>query len=144
MNNLQRLLRFVKPYWSPLIMSVILMAIAGTAHSAMAVLVASRSVANRRSVLPVRTVATRLHARASHLAMKRSLPVTAPRSIAMATIAGATLSSRVAMPLTGRPPIAMREVSRRASQARVRSRVLAASHSARAAADSVADHLLRQ
>ncbi len=39
MNNFKRLLRFVRPYWSPLIMSVILMAIAGAAHAAMAVLI---------------------------------------------------------------------------------------------------------
>ena len=39
MNDLRRLLRYVKPYWSPLTLSVILMAIAGTAHAMMAVLV---------------------------------------------------------------------------------------------------------
>ena len=39
MSDLRRLLRFVKPYWSPLILSVILMAIAGAAHAMMAVLI---------------------------------------------------------------------------------------------------------
>lgn len=39
MNDLRRLLGFVKPYWSPLILSVILMAIAGAAHAMMAVLI---------------------------------------------------------------------------------------------------------
>jgi subfamily B ATP-binding cassette protein MsbA len=39
MNNLARLLRFVRPYWSPLAMSVILMAIAGAAHAMMAILI---------------------------------------------------------------------------------------------------------
>jgi subfamily B ATP-binding cassette protein MsbA len=39
MSELSRLLRFVRPYWSPLILSVILMAIAGAAHAMMAVLI---------------------------------------------------------------------------------------------------------
>lgn len=39
MSDLQRLLRFVRPYWSPLILSVLLMAIAGAAHAMMAVLI---------------------------------------------------------------------------------------------------------
>src|SRR3954469_24037349 len=39
MNPLARLLRFVRPYWSPLILSVILMAIAGAAHAMMALLI---------------------------------------------------------------------------------------------------------
>jgi subfamily B ATP-binding cassette protein MsbA len=39
MKNLARLLRFVRPYWSPLSLSVILMAIAGGAHAMMAVLI---------------------------------------------------------------------------------------------------------
>lgn len=39
MSDLRRLLGFVKPYWSPLILSVILMAIAGAAHAMMAVLI---------------------------------------------------------------------------------------------------------
>ncbi len=39
MKRLGRLLRFVRPYWSPLAMSVILMAIAGAAHAMIALLV---------------------------------------------------------------------------------------------------------
>jgi subfamily B ATP-binding cassette protein MsbA len=39
MNSLARLLRFVRPYWSPLVLSVILMAIAGAAHATMAILI---------------------------------------------------------------------------------------------------------
>jgi subfamily B ATP-binding cassette protein MsbA len=39
MTYFSRLLRFVSPYWSPLILSVILMAIAGGAHGMMAVLI---------------------------------------------------------------------------------------------------------
>lgn len=39
MSGLRRLLRFVRPYWSPLILSVFLMAIAGAAHAMMAVLI---------------------------------------------------------------------------------------------------------
>ena len=39
MSDLRRLLGFVKPYWSPLMLSVILMAIAGAAHAMMAVLI---------------------------------------------------------------------------------------------------------
>ena len=39
MSELRRLLRFVKPYWSPLTLSVALMAIAGGAHAMMAVLI---------------------------------------------------------------------------------------------------------
>lgn len=38
-SELLRLLRFVRPYWSPLILSVILMAFAGAAHAMMAVLI---------------------------------------------------------------------------------------------------------
>ena len=39
MTDLKRLLGFVRPYWSPLILSVLLMAIAGGAHALMAVLI---------------------------------------------------------------------------------------------------------
>jgi ATP-binding cassette, subfamily B, bacterial MsbA len=39
MKDLARLLRFVQPYWSPLVLSVILMAFAGGAHAMMAVLI---------------------------------------------------------------------------------------------------------
>ena len=39
MSDLRRLLHFVKPYWSPLILSVMLMAIAGASHAMMAVLI---------------------------------------------------------------------------------------------------------
>lgn len=39
MKSLTRLLGFVRPYWSPLILSVFLMAIAGAAHAMMAVLI---------------------------------------------------------------------------------------------------------
>lgn len=39
MSDLRRLLTFVKPYWSPLTLSVVLMAIAGAAHGMMAVLI---------------------------------------------------------------------------------------------------------
>ncbi len=39
MNSLTRLLRFVRPYWSPLALSVVLMAIAGAAHAMMALLI---------------------------------------------------------------------------------------------------------
>ncbi len=39
MKSLARLLQFVRPYWSPLILSVILMAIAGAAHGTMALLI---------------------------------------------------------------------------------------------------------
>jgi subfamily B ATP-binding cassette protein MsbA len=39
MTEIRRLLRFVRPYWSPLILSVLLMAIAGAAHAMMAVLI---------------------------------------------------------------------------------------------------------
>jgi subfamily B ATP-binding cassette protein MsbA len=39
MKDLKRLLRFVQPYWSPLSLSVILMAIAGGAHAMMAILI---------------------------------------------------------------------------------------------------------
>jgi ATP-binding cassette, subfamily B, bacterial MsbA len=39
MMEFGRLLRFVRPYWPPLILSVILMAIAGAAHGLMAVLI---------------------------------------------------------------------------------------------------------
>lgn len=39
MNDLRRLLSFVRPYWSPLILSVILMAIAGGAHAMLALLI---------------------------------------------------------------------------------------------------------
>jgi subfamily B ATP-binding cassette protein MsbA len=39
MKDLGRLLRFVRPYWSPLILSVVLMAFAGAAHAMMAVLI---------------------------------------------------------------------------------------------------------
>jgi subfamily B ATP-binding cassette protein MsbA len=39
MTEMGRLLRYVRPYWSPLILSVILMAIAGAAHAMMAVLI---------------------------------------------------------------------------------------------------------
>jgi ATP-binding cassette, subfamily B, bacterial MsbA len=39
MNDLRRLLGFVKPYWSPLTLSVVLMALAGAAHAMMAVLI---------------------------------------------------------------------------------------------------------
>ena len=39
MSELRRLLRFVKPYWSPLTLSVLLMAIAGAAHGMMAALI---------------------------------------------------------------------------------------------------------
>ena len=39
MTDLRRLLGFVKPYWSPLTLSVVLMAIAGAAHAMMAVLI---------------------------------------------------------------------------------------------------------
>jgi ATP-binding cassette, subfamily B, bacterial MsbA len=39
MSDLRRLLAFVRPYWSPLTLSVILMAFAGAAHAMMAVLV---------------------------------------------------------------------------------------------------------
>jgi subfamily B ATP-binding cassette protein MsbA len=39
MKDLGRLLRYVRPYWSPLILSVVLMAIAGGAHAMMAVLI---------------------------------------------------------------------------------------------------------
>jgi subfamily B ATP-binding cassette protein MsbA len=39
MKSLARLLRFVRPYWSPLSLSVILMALAGAAHAMMAVLI---------------------------------------------------------------------------------------------------------
>lgn len=38
-KELARFLRYVRPYWSPLILSVILMAIAGAAHAMLAVLV---------------------------------------------------------------------------------------------------------
>jgi ATP-binding cassette, subfamily B, bacterial MsbA len=39
MTEQRRLLRFVRPYWSPLLLSVVLMAIAGAAHAMMAVLI---------------------------------------------------------------------------------------------------------
>jgi ATP-binding cassette, subfamily B, bacterial MsbA len=39
MSELGRLLKYVRPYWSPLILSVVLMAIAGVAHAMMAVLI---------------------------------------------------------------------------------------------------------
>ncbi len=39
MNDLKRLLGFVRPYWSPLTLSVVLMALAGAAHAMMAVLI---------------------------------------------------------------------------------------------------------
>ncbi|HYI95321.1 MAG TPA: ABC transporter ATP-binding protein [Bryobacteraceae bacterium] len=39
MNDLKRLLGFVRPYWSPLTLSVVLMAIAGASHAMMAVLI---------------------------------------------------------------------------------------------------------
>jgi ATP-binding cassette, subfamily B, bacterial MsbA len=39
MNDVRRLLTFVRPYWSPLTLSVVLMAIAGAAHGMIAVLV---------------------------------------------------------------------------------------------------------
>jgi subfamily B ATP-binding cassette protein MsbA len=39
MSELRRLLRYVRPYWSPLVLSVLLMAIAGAAHAMMAVLI---------------------------------------------------------------------------------------------------------
>lgn len=39
MKKLVRLLRFVRPYWSPLTMSVILMAIAGASHAMIALLI---------------------------------------------------------------------------------------------------------
>lgn len=39
MTELRRLIHFVKPYWPPLLVSVFLMAIAGAAHAAMAVLI---------------------------------------------------------------------------------------------------------
>lgn len=39
MSDFRRLLGFVKPYWSPLLLSVLLMAIAGAAHAMMAVLI---------------------------------------------------------------------------------------------------------
>jgi subfamily B ATP-binding cassette protein MsbA len=39
MTELRRLLSFVKPYWSPLTLSVLLMAIAGAAHGLMAALI---------------------------------------------------------------------------------------------------------
>src|SRR5262245_40133253 len=39
MKDFRRLLPFVQPYWPPLILSVLLMAIAGAAHAAMAVLI---------------------------------------------------------------------------------------------------------
>ena len=39
MTKLARLLRYVRPYWSPLAMSVILMAIAGAAHAMIALLI---------------------------------------------------------------------------------------------------------
>ncbi|HYP09333.1 MAG TPA: ABC transporter transmembrane domain-containing protein [Bryobacteraceae bacterium] len=39
MSELSRLLGFVKPYWSPLTLSVLLMAIAGAAHGMMALLI---------------------------------------------------------------------------------------------------------
>ena len=39
MSGLRRLLHFVKPYWPPLIVSVVLMAIAGAAHAGMALLI---------------------------------------------------------------------------------------------------------
>ena len=39
MTDLRRLLTFVRPYWSPLTLSVVLMAIAGAAHGMIAVLV---------------------------------------------------------------------------------------------------------
>ena len=39
MTDLRRLLGFVRPYWSPLILSVLLMAIAGVSHALMAVLI---------------------------------------------------------------------------------------------------------
>ncbi|MBC8164659.1 MAG: ATP-binding cassette domain-containing protein [Bryobacteraceae bacterium] len=38
-SHFRRLLRFVRPYWSPLLLSVVLMAIAGAAHAMMAVLI---------------------------------------------------------------------------------------------------------
>lgn len=39
MKEFRRLLSFVKPYWPPLILSLVLMAIAGAAHAGMAVLI---------------------------------------------------------------------------------------------------------
>ena len=39
MNDLRRLLRFVRPYWAILLVSVVLMAIAGMAHATVALLV---------------------------------------------------------------------------------------------------------
>jgi ATP-binding cassette, subfamily B, bacterial MsbA len=39
MKELGRLLRYVRPYWSPLLLSVLLMAVAGAAHAMMAVLI---------------------------------------------------------------------------------------------------------
>ncbi|HYP12591.1 MAG TPA: ABC transporter ATP-binding protein [Bryobacteraceae bacterium] len=39
MSEVTRLLRYVKPYWSPLLLSVLLMALAGGAHAMLAVLI---------------------------------------------------------------------------------------------------------
>jgi subfamily B ATP-binding cassette protein MsbA len=39
MTDLRRLLAFVRPYWSPLTLSVLLMAVAGASHAMMAVLI---------------------------------------------------------------------------------------------------------
>ena len=39
MKELARLLRYVRPYWSPLILAVLLMALAGAAHGMMALLI---------------------------------------------------------------------------------------------------------
>ena len=39
MKPFPRLLRYVRPYWSPLILSVILMAIAGAGHAMMPLLI---------------------------------------------------------------------------------------------------------